>query len=78
MSPILVKTLDANLQVDVRTWDWIMAQVRDIGSNYLLIAVILALLTVFVVYAFSRPSGPSGSSRSGGPVIGDLDQNDRR
>jgi hypothetical protein len=76
MPPILVKTLDATIDVDVRTWDWVVAQVRDLEPIYAVIAAILGLLTAVLTYVFTREGtgGPGGPSRPGGPVIGDLDQ----
>jgi hypothetical protein len=76
MPPILIKTLDATINVDVRTWDWVLAQVRELEPLYAVVAALLGLLTAVLTYYFTRPSEtPSGGrSRGGGPVIGDLDQ----
>jgi hypothetical protein len=76
MPPILIKTLDADINVDVRTWDWILAQVRNLEPIYAVIAALLGLLTAVLTYFFSRGSdAPAGGPRrTGGPVIGDLDQ----
>jgi hypothetical protein len=75
MPPILIKTLDATIDVDVRTWDWILAQVRDLEPIYAVIAALLGLLTAVLTYFFTRPSETSGTPRRPtGPVIGDLDQ----
>ena len=79
MPPVLIKTLDANINVDVRTWDWVLAQVRDLEPIYAVIAALLGLLTAVLTYFFTRSSEePSGGPRRpGGPVIGDLDQDDQ-
>jgi hypothetical protein len=75
MPPLLVKTLDATIDVDVRTWDWIMAQIRNLEPIYAVIAALLGLMTVALTYFFTRPSESSRAARrSSGPVIGDLDQ----
>jgi hypothetical protein len=75
MPPILIKTLDATIDVDVRTWDWILAQIRGLEPMYAVIAALLGLLTAVLTYFFTRPSERSaGSYRASGPVIGDLDQ----
>jgi hypothetical protein len=75
MPPLLVKTLDATIDVDVRTWDWILAQIRNLEPIYAVIAALLGLMTVALTYFFTRPSESSRTPRrSGGPVIGDLDQ----
>ncbi len=75
-SPVLLKTLDSTIGVDVKTWDWIVAQVRAMQPIYAIIAAILAVLTVFLTYSFTRnaDAGPGKGTRKGGPVIGDLDQ----
>ena len=77
MSPTLVKTLDTGISVDVKTWDWVVAQIRMVQPIYAVMAALLALLTVILTYAVSRSgeeTGPSGPTRKRGPVIGDLDQ----
>jgi hypothetical protein len=75
MPPLLVKTLDTNIDVEVRTWDWVLAQVRDLSPIYAVLAVMLGLLTAVLTYVFARRSEePAGGPRTRGPVIGDLDQ----
>ena len=78
-SPVLLKTLDSTIAVDVKTWDWIVAQVRAMQPIYAIIAAILAVLTVFLTYSLTRNADPGAGkgARKGGPVIGDLDQNGR-
>jgi hypothetical protein len=78
MPPMLIKTLDATIDVDVRTWDWILAQVRDLEPIYAVIAALLGLLTAVLTYFFTRKSERAGGSHRSGPVIGDLDQSTRQ
>jgi hypothetical protein len=80
MSPTLIKTLDTGITVDVKTWDWVLAQIRAVEPVYAVIAALLALLTVVLTYAFARRpegTGSDGSTRKRGPVIGDLDQSSK-
>jgi hypothetical protein len=75
-SPTLLKTLDTAITVDVKSWDWVVAQIRMVHPLYAVIAALLALLTVIVTYALGRNGGHGSNTtmRKGGPVIGDLDQ----
>ena len=88
MPPILVKTLDASINVDVTTWDWVVNQARTLEPIYAIGAALLGLLTAILTYFLTRghalaPQGanrePSGT-RDNGPVLGDLGQSatDRR
>jgi hypothetical protein len=78
MPPVLLRTLDTAITVDVKTWDWVMAQIRSMQPVYAIIAVMLALLTVVLTYFYTQRTESAGPGRrKGGPVIGDLDQNGR-
>jgi hypothetical protein len=88
MPPILVKTLDASINVDVTTWDWVVNQARTLEPIYAIGAALLGLLTAILTYFLTRSRDPvaQGSyrepsgTRDNGPVIGDLGQSatDRR
>jgi hypothetical protein len=91
MPPILVKTLDASINVDVTTWDWIVNQARTLEPIYAIGAALLGLLTAILTYFLTRsrrePAYQGGyrdlggtGPRDSGPVIGDLGQSatDRR
>ncbi len=88
MPPVLVKTLDANIDVDVTTWDWMVNQARTLEPFYAVTAGLLGLLTAILTFLFARKrkTAPEAGlqferlspldrwmSRRG-PVIGDLDQ----
>ncbi len=81
MPPILVKTLDATIAVDVTTWDWMVNQAQALEPIYAIVAGILGLLTAIVTYFLThRQAAVSGGSAEGitirpsGPVLGDVDQ----
>jgi hypothetical protein len=89
MPPILVKTLDATINVDVTTWDWVVNQARTLEPIYAVGAGLLGLLTAIITYMLATRRQPSYSvsvpresaaprdtagTRDSGPVIGDLDQ----
>jgi hypothetical protein len=88
MPPILVKTLDASINVDVTTWDWVVNQARTLEPIYAIGAALLGLLTAILTYFLTRRSEPvsqggygeTTGTRDSGPVIGDLGQSatDRR
>jgi hypothetical protein len=88
MPPILVKTLDANIDVDVTTWDWVVNQARTLEPIYAIGAALLGLLTAILTYFLTRRREPvaqggyrePAGTRDSGPVIGDLGQSatDRR
>jgi hypothetical protein len=88
MPPILVKTLDASINVDVTTWDWVVNQARTLEPIYAIGAALLGLLTAILTYFLTRRSEPvlqggyrePSGTRDNGPVIGDLGQSatDRR
>jgi hypothetical protein len=87
MPPLLVKTLDASITVDVTTWDWLVIQARTLEPIYAIGAALLGLLTAMLTYflARRRDAAPAASypesggyfdpsTRYSGPVIGDLGQ----
>ena len=88
MPPILVKTLDASINVDVTTWDWVVNQARTLEPIYAIGAALLGLLTAILTYFLTRSREPAHQggyrettgTRDNGPVIGDLGQSatDRR
>ncbi len=88
MPPILVKTLDASINVDVTTWDWVVNQARTLEPIYAIGAALLGLLTAILTYFLTRSREPAHQggyrettgTRDSGPVIGDLGQSatDRR
>ena len=54
MPPILVKTLDATINVDVTTWDWMVNQARTLEPLYTVTAALLGLLTAMLTFIFAR------------------------
>jgi hypothetical protein len=89
MPPILIKTLDATINVDVTTWDWLVNQARILEPVYAVLAAVIGLLTAFFTFVLARRRreatqagalpGEGGYldkliGRRRGPVIGDLDQ----
>jgi hypothetical protein len=82
MPPILIKTLDANINVDVTTWDWVVNQARTLEPIYAIAAALLGLITAMLTYFFTRRREPAAQNgyreapgpRDSGPVIGDLGQ----
>ena len=82
MPPILVKTLDASINVDVTTWDWVVNQARTLEPIYAIGAALLGLLTAILTYFLTRRREPAleggyretPGPRDSGPVIGDLGQ----
>ncbi|WP_088347466.1 hypothetical protein [Rhodomicrobium sp. R_RK_3] len=88
MPPLLVKTLDASIKVDVTTWDWLVIQARTLEPVYAIGAALIGLLTAILTYFLARRSEPASaggaphsgggttdaSTRYSGPVIGDLGQ----
>jgi hypothetical protein len=89
MEPLLVKTFDATINVDVTTWDWLVSQARTLEPVYAVGAALIGLLTALMAFLLSRrreemygagaPSGgaqPEGetTAATSGPVIGDLSQ----
>jgi hypothetical protein len=54
MPPILVKTLDATIDVDVTTWDWGVNQARTLEPIYAIGAALLGLLTGILTYFLTR------------------------
>jgi hypothetical protein len=82
MPPVLVKTLDATITVDVTTWDWMVSQARALEPIYAVVAGILGLLTAIVTYFLTHRQAGAASAggaegitiRPSGPVLGDVGQ----
>jgi hypothetical protein len=54
MPPLLVKTLDATINVDVTTWDWVVNQARTLEPIYAIGAALIGLLTAILTFMLSR------------------------
>jgi hypothetical protein len=54
MPPILVKTLDATIDVDVTTWDWLLAQAQTLEPIYAIFAALLGLFTAIITFILVR------------------------
>jgi hypothetical protein len=54
MPPILVKTFDANINVDVTPWDRMVSQARTLGPVYAIGAALLGLLTAILAFLLAR------------------------
>jgi hypothetical protein len=87
MPPLLVKTLDATINVDVTTWDWIVNQARTLEPIYAVGAALIGLLTALMTFLLSRRRreayegagadmyrADDQPTTRNGPVIGDLNQ----
>jgi len=65
--PVLIKTLDATIDVDVRTLDWLVEQARTFEPIYAIAAAIIGLFTaMFTLWLRRRPPHPG----NGGPPSG--------
>jgi hypothetical protein len=54
MPPILVKTLDATINVDVTPWDWMVSQARTLEPVYAIGAALIGLLTAILTFLLAR------------------------
>ncbi len=54
MPPVLIKTLDASIDVDVTTWDWFLAQAQTLEPIYAIIAAVLGLITATITFILAR------------------------
>jgi hypothetical protein len=66
--PVLIKTLDATIDVDVRTLDWLIEQARTFEPIYGIAAAIIGLLTAMLTLWLRRR--PAHSSSEGSPPSG--------
>jgi hypothetical protein len=66
MPPILVKTLDATIDVDVTTWDWFVNQARTLEPVYAVLAALVGLLTAFFTFILARRRRAAGHPETGG------------
>jgi hypothetical protein len=66
MPPILVKTLDATIDVDVTTWDWFVNQARTFEPVYAVLAALVGLLTAFFTFILARRRRAAGHPETGG------------
>jgi len=67
--PVLIKTLDATIDVDVRTLDWLVEQARTFEPIYAIAAAIIGLLTALMTLWLRRkPAYTHGDG--GGPPSG--------
>ncbi|MDX2264804.1 MAG: hypothetical protein NW215_07515 [Hyphomicrobiales bacterium] len=57
--PVLIKTLDASIDVDVRTWDWIVSRAQTIDPIFGVLATVIGLLTAFVTVVWRRRPVPA-------------------
>jgi len=64
--PVLIKTLDATIDVDVRTLDWIVEQARAFEPIYAIAAAIIGLFTALLTLWLRRkPAHPGDGPPSG-------------
>jgi hypothetical protein len=54
MPPILVKTLDATINVDVTPWDWMVSQARTLEPVYAIGAALIGLLTAILTFLLAH------------------------
>jgi hypothetical protein len=70
--PVLIKTLDASIDVDVRPLDWLINQVRTMEPIYGLIAVLIGGFSVVFSFLMRRRTARPTVSADDGEVLGDL------
>ncbi len=64
--PVLIKTLDATIDVDVRTLDWLIEQARTFEPIYAVVAAIIGFFTALITLWFRRrPAHPGEAPPSG-------------
>jgi hypothetical protein len=64
--PVLIKTLDATIDVDVRTLDWLIEQARTFEPIYAVVAAIIGFFTALITLWFRRrPAHPGEGPPSG-------------
>lgn len=65
--PLLIKTLDASIDVDVKTWDWIVAHAKTMEPIYTFLAALLGLLAASLGFLyrrlFARKAGKEASAK---------------
>jgi len=66
--PVLIKTLDATIDVDVRTFDWLIEQARTFEPIYGIAAAIIGLLTALLTLWLRRK--PAQATSDGDPPSG--------
>jgi len=66
--PVLIKTLDATIDVDVRTLDWLIEQARTFEPIYGIAAALLGLLTALLTLWLRRR--PAQATSDGDPPSG--------
>ena len=65
--PVLIKTLDATIDVDVRTLDWLIEQAKTFEPIYAVAAAIIGLLTALItVWMRRRPAHPGNTGPPSG------------
>jgi len=64
--PVLIKTLDATIDVDVRTLDWLIEQARTFEPIYAIAAAIIGFFTALItLWLRRRPAHPGDGPPSG-------------
>jgi hypothetical protein len=64
--PVLIKTLDATIDVDVRTLDWLIEQAKTFEPIYAVVAAIIGFFTALITLWFRRrPAHPGDGPPSG-------------
>jgi len=64
--PVLIKTLDATIDVDVRTLDWLIEQARTFEPIYAVVAAIIGFFTALItLWLRRRPAHPGDGPPSG-------------
>jgi hypothetical protein len=54
MPPILVKTLDATINVDITPWEWMVSQAQTLEPVYAIGAALIGLLTAILTFLLAR------------------------
>jgi len=64
--PVLIKTLDATIDVDVRTLDWLIEQARTFEPIYAIVAAIIGFFTALITLWLRRRPAHSGDGPPSG------------
>jgi len=64
--PVLIKTLDATIDVDVRTLDWLIEQARTFEPIYAVVAAIIGFFTALITLWLRRRPAHSGDGPPSG------------
>jgi len=76
--PVLIKTLDATIDVDVRTLDWLIEQARTFEPIYAVAAAIIGLFTALLTIWWRRGPTHSGGGEPPSGITATQARSERR